>query len=181
MLTTRRSYEINSFVNALQPIFDNESIENIINRYYLGTTEDGGVVFWQIDTLGRVRYGKRMYYLPDLHRDKSKNPIGVHYLIDRKDFRYRQCFFGEHLLNLLENKDKVVAIVESEKSACICSAVSQYYVWLATGGKSGIKWTDKSVWDCLQGRKVILFPDVDAHKDWTEKAAIFRTPYMAQI
>ena len=47
------------------------------------------------------------------------------------------------------------------------------YVWLATGGSSGIKWTDKNAWAYLQGRRVVLFPDVDAHQKWVEKAAIF--------
>jgi hypothetical protein len=93
----------------------------------------------------------------------------------KHDFHHRQCFFGEHLLSLRENKSKTVAIVESEKSACIGSEVLPDYVWLATGGKSGIKWTDKSAWAYLQGRKVILFPDVDAHRQWAEKAELFRS------
>jgi hypothetical protein len=93
----------------------------------------------------------------------------------KHDFNHRQCFFGEHLLSLPENKGKTVAIVEAEKSACICSEVMPNYVWLATGGKNGVKWTDKNVWAYLQGRKVILMPDVDAHQQWAEKAAIFRS------
>ena len=175
MLATMAQYDRNSFVSALQTIFDTKQIENIIARYKLGTTKSGAVVFWQIDTLGRVRYGKAIHYLPDLRRDKSKHPVGVHSLMGKHDFNHRQCFFGEHLLSLPENKDKVIAIAESEKTSCICSEVMQDYVWLATGGKSGIKWTDKNAWYHLHGRKVILFPDVDAHNDWVEKAALFRS------
>ena len=175
MIATMTAYGRNSFVKALQMIFDENQINNIIDRYKLGTTKTGGVVFWQVDTLGRVRYGKVMYYLPDLHRDKSKHPVGVHSLMGRHGFNHRQCFFGEHLLSRPENKDKAVCIVESEKSACICSEVLQDYLWLATGGKSGIKWTNKNVWAGLHGRKVVLFPDVDAHRQWMEKAKIFRS------
>ena len=174
MLATMAQYERNSFVNALRTVFDAEQIGNIIERYKLGTTKSGAVVFWQVDTLGRVRYGKAMHYLPDLHRDKSKHPVGVHSLMGKPNFNHRQCFFGEHLLSLPENKNKAIAIVESEKSACICSEAMPNYIWLATGGKNGVKWTDKNVWAYLQGRKVILFPDVDAHQQWAEKAAIFR-------
>ena len=175
MTATMKKYEINSFIKALHLIFNDKQIKNIINRYNLGTTKNGGVVFWQIDTSEKVRYGKVMYFKDDLHRDKSKQPIGVHYLIGRRDIKYRQCFFGEHLLKLSENKDKEIAIVESEKTACICSEVYTDYVWLATGGSNGIKWRNKNVWDAVQGRKVILCPDVDKHKDWSEKAKLFQS------
>jgi len=180
MLTTMTAYGCNSFVMALQTIFDDKQIDNIIDRYKLGTTKSGGVIFWQVDILGRVRYGKIMHYLSDLRRDKSKHPVGVHSLMGKHGFNHRQCFFGEHLLTSPENtcaayKNKAVCIVESEKTACICSEVLQDYVWLATGGKSGIKWTDKNVWTNLKDRKVILFPDVDAHGQWVEKAKTFRS------
>ena len=172
---TMQQYDRNSFTNALRTIFDEKQVRSIIERYRLGTAKSGAVVFWQCDTLGRVRYGKAMYYLPDLHRDKSRHPVGVHSLMGKHDFNHRQCFFGEHLLALPENKNRTVAIVESEKSACICSEAMPDYVWLATGGKNGVKWSEKSVWAYLKGRKVILFPDVDAHEQWTEKAVLFRS------
>lgn len=172
MLATMAKYEQNSFTNALQSIFDTGQIGSIIDRYKLGTTKSGAVVFWQIDINGRIRYGKAMHYLSDLHRDKSRHPVGVHSLMKKYDFNYKQCFFGEYLLK--EYPHRSVCIVESEKSACICSEVLPGYIWLATGGKNGCKWTDKDVCSVLKGRKVILFPDVDAHNDWTEKAAILR-------
>ena len=175
MLATMKEYDRNSFVKALRLIFDETQIRRIIDRYKLGTAKSGAVVFWQVDTLGRVRYGKAMHYLHDLHRDKSKHPVGAHSLMGKHDFNHRQCFFGEHLLSLPENKNRTVAIVESEKSACVCSEAMPDYVWLATGGSSGIKWTDKNAWAYLQGRKVVLFPDVDAHQKWEEKAEIFRS------
>jgi len=165
----------NLFVNAMRKKFDENQIKNIINLYHLGTARSGAVVFWQVDTLGRVRYGKAMHYKPDLHRDKSKHPVGVHSLMGKYDFHHRQCFFGEHLLCLPENKNKPVCIVESEKTACICSEVIPECVWLATGGKNGVKWTEKYVWTYLTGRNVILFPDMDAHDNWTEKLSVFRS------
>jgi hypothetical protein len=180
MLATMARYENNSFTNALQLIFNPEQIGNIISRYKLGTTRSGAVIFWQWDVYGRIRYGKAMHYLPDLHRDKLKHPVGVHSLMGKNEFNHRQCFFGEHLLSIPENKNKPVCIVESEKSACICSEVLPGSVWLATGGKNGIRWNDKNSWTFLSGRKVILFPDVDAHSDWVKNTAILST-YGLQI
>jgi len=176
MLATMKAYDRNSFVvNVLRAIFNENQISNIINRYRLGTTKSSAVVFWQIDVLGRGRYGKVMHFKPDLHRDKSKPPKGVHSLMGKYDFNYQQTFFGEHLLSLPENKGLKVGIVESEKAACVCSEVFPDFILLATGGKNGIRLKEKSTWVCLQGREVILFPDVDAHNDWTKLAELVKS------
>ena len=37
------------------------------DRYRLGRSRDGGVIFWQIDREGRTRDGKIMYYRGDCH------------------------------------------------------------------------------------------------------------------
>ena len=47
-----------------------------------------------------------------------------------------QCLFGEHLLK--QYPKKVVALVESEKTAVICAGLMPRFLWLATGGKSCI-------------------------------------------
>ena len=74
-------------------------------------------------------------------------------------------WFGEHLLRMYP--DKVVALVESEKSALIASGVYPEYIWLATGGKSQLSIDKLRV---LQGRTVIMFPDVDGFEYWNDKA-----------
>ncbi len=82
------------------------------------------------------------------------------------EWRLSQCLFGEHLLN---DKDKVnanVALVESEKTAVICSLLLPEYIWLATGGKS--QFNDRLM--VLKGRKVTAFPDIDGYDEWRKKA-----------
>lgn len=81
-----------------------------------------------------------------------------------EDFNLVQCLFGEHLLRMYP--DKVVALVESEKSALIASGVYPDYIWLATGGKSQLSIDKLKV---LQGRTVIMFPDVDGFEKWKDK------------
>lgn len=76
-----------------------------------------------------------------------------------------QCLFGEHLL--AQYPDKIVCLVEAQKTAVICTAMMPEFIWLATGGKSGFN--DRV--EVLDGRKVIAFPDVDAYDQWCEKAA----------
>jgi hypothetical protein len=82
----------------------------------------------------------------------------------------KQCFFGEHLIN--QFKDKPIAIVESEKSAIICSYFLPEYNWLSAGNINGLS-IDK--FNVLQGRKVILFPDLNkGFEIWQQKLIEFK-------
>lgn len=51
--------------------------------------------------------------------------------------------------------------------ALIASGVYPDYVWLATGGKSQLSIDKLKV---LQGRTVVMFPDVDGFEYWSNKA-----------
>ena len=166
-----------SFVHFLCGLFDRYSlesptIERLMQDYALGATKDGSVIYWQIDTNGRVRTGKVMKYDPQTgHRIKETGGINwIHSIMKKQkllpeDYNLTQCFFGEHLLEMYPNK--AVALVESEKSALIGAGVFPDYIWLATGGKSQLSIDKMRV---LTGRTVIMFPDVDGFEYWTSKA-----------
>lgn len=165
-----------SFVEFLCGIFPIATIEQLAEDYALGATRDEAVIYWQIDNKGRVRTGKVMKYNPDTgHRIKEFNVNWIHSLMKKhqqlpEDWELTQCLFGEHLLNLERNRDKVVAVVESEKSAIIGSGCNPNFVWLATGGKSQLSVEKMRV---LAGRTVVMFPDVDGYAEWVEKAKTF--------
>ena len=94
----------------------------------------------------------------------------IHSLLKRRhelaeEWQLSQCLFGEHLLDTYP--DKVVVLVESEKSAVIGSAIFPGYVWLATGGKSQLREEKLRV---LTGRTVLLFPDADGYTEWEQRA-----------
>ena len=107
-------------------------------------------------------------------RVKDSNGINwVHSVLKKKgklsnDYNLCQCLFGEHLLT--RYPDKIVAINESEKSALLASGVFPVYDWLATGGKSQRSIDKMKV---QKDRTVILFPDADGFKEWTDKAKLF--------
>lgn len=94
---------------------------------------------FQFDIQGRCRGGKIIPYNPETgHRLKDDHfpPVmWVHTNLKAAhllppEWRLTQCLFGEHLL-----QDKVnanVALVESEKTAVICSHLLPEYIWLAT-------------------------------------------------
>ena len=121
----------------------------------------------------RCRGGKIIPYNPETgHRIKDDHfpPVmRVHTNLKAAhllppEWRLTQCLFGEHLL-----QDKVnanVALVESEKTAVICSLLLPEYIWLATGGKS--QFNDRLM--VLKGRKVTAFPDIDGYDEWRKKA-----------
>ena len=62
---------------------------------------------------------------------------------------------------------KVVALVESEKTAVICAGLMPRFLWLATGGKSMIN--ERLL--VLKGRRVVAFPDIDGYDEWQKKLA----------
>ena len=92
-----------------------EQMQRAAQRYRLGRSRDGGVIFWQIDLLGQIYDGKIMHYRPDCHRDHSRHPDWVsnllkrHYLKDEPDLAAQiptvHCLFGTHLLTTTDFTD----------------------------------------------------------------------------
>lgn len=159
----------NCFIKYLLTHFGASLTNDVIARYFIGTSSvwKGSTIFWQIDVRGRIRAGKIMLY--DQHSGKRikipRDHITWFHKTEfyKRDFKLKQCLFGEHLLL---DEVKPVAIVESEKTAVIASLYLPHYTWLATGGL-----TNLSLEKCLPvaGRDVILFPDLDCYERWTEK------------
>jgi hypothetical protein len=164
-----KAYENNHFVQFLSGIFGPEIANELIARYFIGTSKHwpGATVFWQVDAQGKIRTGKIMLYNSTTGK-RIKEPYNhiqwVHKLINQPDFELRQCLYGEHLL---KNNTKSVALVESEKSAIIASVYLPQFIWLATGSLTNLN-TDKC--QALKGRTVTLFPDLNGFDKWSRKA-----------
>ena len=157
-------------------------------RYHLGMTRDGGVIFWQIDQLGQVYDGKVMYYHPDCHRNHHHKPTWVSAELKRFyqppfDIPTSHCLFGTHLLsnhNVNDNENENIsvptklntqnskqvnvnvpvniAVVEAEKTAVILSEHYPDCLWLASGGLEALR---PELLFPLRGHRIILFPDTD--------------------
>jgi len=168
------NYEQNNFVQFLKSKFGNEITQGLISRYFLGTSKhwSGANVFWQIDQSNKIRTGKIMQYnATDGKRIKEPNNLihWVHKAIEQPNFNLNQCFFGEHLL---KDKTKTVAIVESEKTAIISSVYFPKFIWLAVGSKTNLSLNRMKI---LQGRKIVLFPDLNCFELWQTKANEFKS------
>lgn len=170
MHMSMRQYENNNLFKFLSNRFGEEETLELMQRYHVGSSKywQGSTVFWQTDIQGNIRTGKIMLYNPE-NGKRIKEPYNhitwVHSVLKRSDFNLRQCLFGEHLLPSYHNRP--IALVESEKSVLIASVYLPQYLWIATGGKNGA--FNREAMSVLQGREVLLFPDLGATEQWKAK------------
>src|SRR5690606_32102403 len=76
--------------------------------------------------------------------------------------KYMMCLFGEHLLD--PAKQKIVCVVESEKTAAIASFHYPQFDWVACGSNNGLTDGQNGRPDKispLKGRKVYWLSDAD--------------------
>lgn len=169
-----KAYDKNNFVSFLIKLFGQEVTNELIAKYYIGTSKkwNGATIFWQIDEQMKVRTGKIMLYNPETGK-RIKEPYNhfswVHKNLNNPDFNLNQSLFGLHLI---KGNRKPIAVVESEKTAIISSVYLPDFIWLATGGLNNLS---KSRFESLRGRKVVLYPDLGAYDKWKEKAEELKT------
>jgi hypothetical protein len=177
-------YETNNFVVFLTTYFnDNQLVNELKERYYIGTAKGNKTIFWLIDQSGCARTGQIILYDQITGKRNRKEPIKwTHSSIP--NFTMEQCFFGLHLL-ATEPKSKTIAIVESPKTAVLMSALMRDYIWLASCGKNGLS---DSKFEVLADRNIVLYPDlgqfevkrdgqtisITAFQLWSEQADLLR-------
>lgn len=168
-------YDQNNFVLFLTKTFGKSKAMVAVEAYKIGTSKrwPGATIFWQIDASGKIRSGKIMLYDPSTGKRQPKNSW-VHSVLKLEDFNLNQCLFGSHLIGTDPGKN--IALVESEKTAIIASLFFPDFIWIASGGKDGLRPEKCQI---LSKRKVYLFPDLTKPEDktncfelWSEKAKI---------
>ncbi|HMK03689.1 MAG TPA: DUF6371 domain-containing protein [Ferruginibacter sp.] len=175
-------YDKTNFATWLISLLTEKIANQALLKYFVGRSRNDGnraTIFWRIDKDGNVRTGKVISYNPLTgKRNKDRGAYMVH---PKEKFNCVLCFFGEHLLT--EYPNKTVGIVESEKTAIVASIFIPDMVWIATGGNSGCKWREWSVFNVLKDRRVILFPDFGffnkktaktCFAEWSERATMIR-------
>ncbi|MFN2391162.1 MAG: DUF6371 domain-containing protein [Pyrinomonadaceae bacterium] len=140
--------------------------------YFVGTYADcrgNYTCFPSIDRLNRVCRAKLIRFNETTGKrlkgefDTSSLPAKLKL---KKDFNYKQIFFGEHLLAKYPNKP--VAIVEAEKTTIIASLCFPEFVWLGSNSKT---WLKIERLKRLGNRQIILYPDADGFNLWQQIAA----------
>lgn len=155
---TLTKYEENNFIHYMNKKFGASEVATMLNDYKIGTAVNwyNSTIFWQIDQNQKIRGGKIIKYGQSGKRTRYIN--WVHAIQIKKneipEFNLKQCLFGLHLLDKYE---KTVAIVESEKTACVMSLLFEKYLWMATGSLNGLTLEKLNA---LRERKIILYPDL---------------------
>jgi len=166
---TLRNYDRNAFVQFLLKLFPDcsEEINSVLTMYLVGTYQDY-TCFPYIDRSNRICRAKLIRFNRATGKrlkgdyDTSSLPAKLKL---KKDFNYKQIFFGEHLLPKYPNKP--VAIVEAEKTAIIASLCFPEFVWLGCNSKT---WLKAERLNRLDGRQIILYPDADGFDAWQKTA-----------
>ncbi|MCQ2242796.1 MAG: DUF6371 domain-containing protein [Bacteroidaceae bacterium] len=162
----------------MQLPYAEETKRKVLAEYYVGGTEKDIVVrgvnygpaaiFWMIDEQERVHDAKLIAYKGDGHRAEGwGNSIRSICEKTKKGPQLEQTekvLFGLHLIN--RYPDKVVCIVESEKSALICACHYPDYVWLATGGCGNLQ---PQKLQPLMNRTIVVYPDSGEYHKWSER------------
>ena len=159
----------NNLLTYLRMNYPKDRVDDVKESYILGTSEDGGAIFWQINKDCKVQKAKISYYDRNGKRtNKFKAPY-------KNEDGYFSCLYGEHLLIPSLKLNGTVILVESEKTALVGDIVLPNYVWLAYGGLNGL--TDQKM-DCLEGFNVLMIPDISENA----VAAIYKKlPQLKQI
>ena len=126
-----------------------EQMTHAAMHYRLGCSRSGRTIFWMIDEWGRVRDGRiGDAWASVMLRQRAPDLL--------KGIPTTHCLFGQHLL--LQEPDKGVCIVESERSAVVLSERIPECIWLATMYPMNLNVTS---FEPLQGRCVMLYPRTD--------------------
>jgi hypothetical protein len=164
--------ENNLYKYLVKRIGDVAEVDDLALKYGLCDSNHwpNTTMFWYVDEKKQVRSAKIMRYNPDNGKRIKDGPYfnWIHRVENIDGFKLEKCLFGLHLL---KDDNNTIGIVESEKTAILCAYLLPKITWMATGGKSGL---NASILKPIQGRKIILYPDLKAYNDWREKADLIR-------
>ncbi|SFF25815.1 DUF6371 domain-containing protein [Spirosoma endophyticum] len=181
-------YERNQLALLLKTHLGEETATALLQRFQVGTSSrwPGACVFWYIDEQNRKRGGQIKLFGDDFHTVKYKDAQGetrsktswVHSALLRRYTEKQEpvpewlseyeekaerspCLFG---LPQIQHApiDQPVAIVEAPKTAILCTHCFPDFIWMAAGGKSYLNAERLAP---LKGRKIVLFPDLNAYQD----------------
>jgi len=162
--------------------YGSRAFNEVSKLYSIGLSNrwQGATVFWYIDSQWNVRTGKIMLYDSETGR-RVQNPKPridwAHSGVPKEENEvFRPCLFGEHLINV--HPHKPIALVESEKTAVISSLYFPQFNWLATGGSGGLKLEKLQP---ILHKKIVFFPDLDAHDKWSDFATQLKQLYNIKV
>ena len=184
-------YDRNHLAQLLRQHFGVGVADELLSRFHVGTSAHwpGACVFWLVDEQGRVRGGQVVLYDETGHtvKEPRRCTTWAHTALAAAHQRrgtpapawlsgYQQhgqkspCLFGLPQLRTAPAAQPV-ALVESAKTAILCTPYFPRYCWLAT---MGLSYLTPERLAPLKGRRLVLFPDAGALDQWQAKANALR-------
>lgn len=140
----------NNLLQYLRKTYGSIKVDDAKETYVLGSSIDGGIFFWNINSDLKIQKAKIAYYDEN---GKRTNKFKVPY---KNEDGYHSCLFGEHLV-YDKVKGKTIVLVESEKTAIVGHILLPKYIWLAYGGINGLTETKLKP---LTGHNALIIPDI---------------------
>ena len=167
-LDPNKALSDNNFVKYLLKIFSDSLTIKLICKFKIGTGKSNHTIFWQIDTEGNTRTGKKILY--DVNTGKRTDQITYIHKNFNLNYKLNQCFFGLHQL---QDYNKTVAIFESEKSAILMSPYLEDFICLSSGGANMLSLDKFKILKEKKCKSIILYPDKSFYTVWKEKAVTY--------
>ncbi len=146
----------NNLLKYLRKTYGNSKVDDAIETYALGSSSDGGIFFWSINSDLKIQKAKIAYYDEN---GKRTNRFKVPF---KNEDGYYSCLFGEHLVYDNVKGKKTIVLVESEKTAIVGHILLPKYIWLAYGGINGL--TENKL-QPLIGHSVLIIPDMSENAE----------------
>lgn len=107
-----------------------------LKKWNVGTDYKGNTAFVMQNASGKPINIKFMSYELKDDGNNCKRIKSINFYLKSKNENevYKTCLYGEHLIS----NEKIVCLVESEKTAIIASFFYPQFNWLATGGSNGL-------------------------------------------
>jgi len=162
-----------NFTKYLENYFQKDQILKANLDLFIFNTNDyykGSICYPYITPDQKVTAIKVMAY--DSEGRRIRNNEGrakinwMHSIKKIKNWQNDICLFGLHQIKF--RNEKIVHIVESEKTAYVMTIVKPEFIWLASGG---LKMLNERKLEPLNNYKIVLHPDKgDAFKVWSQYA-----------
>jgi hypothetical protein len=186
-----RHYGRNNLARLLRQHFGWGVAAELLDRFQLGTSSHwpGACVFWLLDERGRIRGGQVVLYDETGHTVKSPRrcTTWAHTALAQHCRKQRQappswlaeyeqhgqkspCLFGLPQLRTAPAWQPL-ALVESAKTAMLCTPYFPEFTWLATMGQSYLTAERLA---SVKGRRITLFPDAGSLANWQQRAEKLR-------
>jgi len=171
-------YDLNNeFSQFLLSVFDDRaSVRKVVEDYHIGTSMNGNVIFWYIDSSDCIRTARLAAFNFKKGTELFETPYWLHTRMKRdgvlpENWRRKKTLFGEHLL---QQSSSDIAVVSSEETAVIMAILYPQYLWMASGGDLELTITRMSA---LSERRVAIIPSFDINlknaEDWGKRSQNF--------